>query len=146
MWSANVCDCLRDCDLLCLCCYSLYCGCCAAGDVASAAGRDFCCSCLCFFVPLLGPWWIACVDRDALAAKLAIKDDIAGCCAFCIFNFLPGGAALLLMQELNEIRTARAEDEGAALLTQAQAAPASGGQPYYHAVSVEAASNGYSKS
>ena len=70
---------LRSCSQCCgepggcsTCCYVFCCVCCAAGDVAKAAGRDFCMTC--FVVPvLLGPimpCWLSC-DREV--SELSVR-------------------------------------------------------------------------
>lgn len=59
--------------------YVMCCPCCAAGDIARAAGRDYCMSC--FVIPFclgfIQPCWWS-YDRQALAARLGIEDPFSG--------------------------------------------------------------------
>jgi Cys-rich protein (TIGR01571 family) len=96
------------------CCYSLFCPLCAQGDIAKAAGRDYftsCCiiPCLC---PCYVPCHIACSDREALAARYGVHDDIKGLFACLVLSFMPCGHALMLTQELNEITLGKPKSDG----------------------------------
>ena len=115
-WSADLCNCCVTGPGV--CCYALCCGPCAAGDVASAAGRDYCVSCFIvpFLVPCYAPCHIACSDRSALAARFGIEDDVAGCAACVIFSCVPFGGVCILAQELNEIKLANVQ--GGLIITQ----------------------------
>ena len=74
--------------------YVLFCAPCAAGDVASAGGRSYLCSC-CVASSLACPC-APCIfagDRQALAARLAVHDDLGcvrsgalfyACCGCCL--------------------------------------------------------------
>jgi len=66
------------------CCYVTFCPCCAAGNVATAAKRDYCMSCCIIgaFVPCIWPCWIAC-DRQALVDQYNIQDEFSGV-AWCL--------------------------------------------------------------
>lgn len=59
--------------------YVMCCPCCAAGDIARAAGRDYCMSC--FVIPFclgfIQPCWWS-YDRQALASRLGLEDPFSG--------------------------------------------------------------------
>ncbi len=99
-----------------LCLYACFFPCCAAGDVAEAAGRSYLCSC--FIAPLLShmfqhdqSWIEACawsMDRTALAAKYGINDPLQEGCISCAYLlFACGCGPCLLIQELNHIKAAQ---------------------------------------
>ena len=94
------CNCCSNGPLTCL--YVWFCGCCAAGDVAQAAGKDYCCTCcvIPFFCPCITPCYLN-GDRAALAARYNINDPLGGCNACCLFYL--GCGMCLLVQELAEI-------------------------------------------
>ena len=98
-----------------LCIYGFLFPCCAAGDIAVAAGRDYLCSC--FIAPLLShmfhhdtSWIEACawyMDRTALAARYGVNDVLdqsGGCFSMAYLYFACGCAPCLLIQELNHVR------------------------------------------
>ena len=83
-WDASCFDCCS--AGICTCLYVAYCPCCAAGDVATAAGKDYCCTCC--LVPVLLPCLLPCQlnsDRAALALRYNIDDDLGGCCSCMLF-------------------------------------------------------------
>ena len=86
-----------------VCCYVCFCPCCAAGDVATAAKRDYCMSCC--IVPMLCPIWPCWMayDRQALVAQYNIEDGFSGVAPalFCL-----GCHGCMLCQELNFIKHA----------------------------------------
>lgn len=87
------------------CMYVAFCPWCAAGEVATAAGRDYCCSCMVAAIPFVGwlirpIWWSG--DRAALAKKYNVQDPYEGCSA-CVLMALPCYHCLLI-QELNHIK------------------------------------------
>ena len=96
------------------CCYACFCPLCAQGDIAFAAGNDYYRSCC--LIPLLCPCCIpcqvACTDREALAAKYSVHDDMKGLFACLVFSFMPFGHTLMLTQELNEITLGKPKMEG----------------------------------
>lgn len=106
-WNNTLCDCCGSPGGCGTCCYVWCCTCCAAGDVAKAAGRDYCMSCCIIpgFVGCIAPcWWTG--DRQALTQKLNIRDTygyFTVCCMFCAGSYccLP---CCLLTQELNHIK------------------------------------------
>lgn len=67
----------------------MFCSCCAAGDIAKAAGRDYCMSCciIPFCVGIIAPCWWS-YDRQALAQRLNIVDPFSGSgeCASIVIN------------------------------------------------------------
>ena len=76
------------------------CPCCAAGEIAKAAGKDYCMSC--FIVPSCLPCLAPCVwawDREAFAKKFGIPDEscVMNCC---LFMFCTG---CMLCQERNTL-------------------------------------------
>jgi hypothetical protein len=81
--------------------YTFCCAPCAAGDVAAAAGNNWCATCCVAPFCCFGcGWTVRCDDRKKLAAKHSITDDFSPlvtlgliCCCNC----------LLLTQELNQI-------------------------------------------
>ena len=83
------------------------CPCCAAGDIAKAAGRDYCMTCciIPYFVPCILPcWWAS--DRSALVEKYNIRDTYGWCTVCCMFALgneccLP---CCLFAQELNHVK------------------------------------------
>jgi len=83
------------------------CPCCAAGDIAKAAGRDYCMSCCIIphFVGCIAPcWWAS--DRQALTQRYNIDDKFSWCVACCMFTVgcpccLP---CCMMAQELNHIK------------------------------------------
>lgn len=95
-----MCGCCSDCSV---CCYVACCPCCAAGDVAQAANRDYCMSCFVipFFLPIAWPCFRAC-DREALTKAHNIDDGIGYCCA-CLLSWI-GLGGCLLCQELITIK------------------------------------------
>lgn len=79
-----------------------FCFCCATGDVATAAGKDYCCTCC--LVPAFLPCIMPCYlngDRAALAMRYNIADPLGGCGACCAFY--AGCSTCLIVQELVEI-------------------------------------------
>lgn len=66
-WHSGECDLCAEPGGLPLCCYVHFCQPCAAGDVATAAGRDYFCSCC--VAPVLGH----------LAHNDSLRDLIEGC-------------------------------------------------------------------
>ena len=93
-----------------LCLYVCLFPCCAAGDVAEAAGRSYLCSC--FIAPLLShmfhhdqSWIEACawyMDRTALNAKYGINDTLdasGGCISMAYIYFSCGCGPCLLIRE-----------------------------------------------
>lgn len=89
------------------CVYACCCPCCAAGDVATAAGKDFCCTC--FVIPCVLPCILPCwlnADRKALAARFNIIDPLGGCSG-CFFFWL-GCHTCMLSQELRQVKHERA--------------------------------------
>ena len=99
-WHSACCDCCAEPGGLETFCYAFWCSCCAAGDVAIAAGRDYTMSCL--VAPCIVPFLagvsihscVWCSDRQALAARYGVKDDTDPCLAcmgffFCCVRWCP---------------------------------------------------------
>ena len=84
------------------CCYVYFCGCCARGDSAEAAGRSWCVSCC--VAPMLGPFaaCIWCGDRAAFIQKYNINDNPDTGCEKCLLMCLCGLCATI--QELNHAK------------------------------------------
>lgn len=96
------------------CIYACFCPLCAQGDIAFAAGKDYYTSCC--VIPLLCPCYnpchVACTDREALARKYSVHDEMKGLFACLVFSFMPFGHTLMLTQELNEISLGKPKIEG----------------------------------
>jgi len=107
-WSSGVLDCCAAGAGTCL--YAFLCPCCAAGDVAAAAGRDFGLSCC--VIPLLLACCTPCFwakDRAALAARHGVDDPCRG---IACLAFWAGGHGCLLAQELAHIAHERRRAAG----------------------------------
>lgn len=60
------------------CLYSCFCFSCAAGDVAKAAGNNWCASCCCSFAATFGIGaCILCADRVAMQKSYGIQEEPA---------------------------------------------------------------------
>jgi hypothetical protein len=94
-WVTGPCDPCGGPDGCNTCCYVTFCTPCAAGDVAKAAGRDYCCSCFIIpvLLPCLAPGHYA-TDRAELVRKWGIPDDL-GCLGSCLCFWLGFGQCLL---------------------------------------------------
>lgn len=101
-WATSLCDCCGAPMGCGGCCYVMFCSCCAAGDIAKAAGRDYCMSCFIipFCVGIIAPCWWS-YDRQALAQRLNIVDPFSG--SACLM-FMCGCGSCLMCQELNTVR------------------------------------------
>lgn len=77
------------------CCYVMWCAPCAAGDIAAAADKSYCCSCFVIpvLLPCLAPGHFA-SDRQALVNKYGIQDEL-GCLGACLCFWLGCGGCLL---------------------------------------------------
>ena len=98
-WPAEWTNCFPGRDGCRTCLYVTACPCLAAGDVASAAGRSYCCSCfLCpFLLPICVPGHFA-QDREALVKRFSVDDRGMGCLGACFLNWLGCGLCLLCQE------------------------------------------------
>lgn len=98
-WPSEWTNCFPGRDGCSTCLYVAACPCLAAGDVASAAGRSYLCSCLIcpFLIPICVPGHFA-QDREALVKRFGIDDRGMGCLGACFLNWLGCGLCLLCQE------------------------------------------------
>lgn len=65
-WTSQLSECCAQPGGMPTCCYATFCPCCAAGDVATAAKRDYCMSCC--IIPILCPIWPCWLAYDRQAS------------------------------------------------------------------------------
>jgi Cys-rich protein (TIGR01571 family) len=103
-WTKGICECCDDGPGT--YCYALCCPYCAAGDVSFFLGDGYYYTCC--FLPLFAPCFFGihhvCANRDGLARKYGIHDELKGCCGCLVFSCVPCMGTLMLTQELNEIK------------------------------------------